>query len=160
MQHVRMNYLELFERRGRLMDDLLMIASKLPPESFVAPGPAGGPSLRDLVLAWLEEQRRAVHASLLGKPYTPLPLAAHGGVFDVGRAFGGFRLTLREQMESIFAADLARKVKWKQASGDEIEATIDEVLAHLAMHDARMQGLVAERLRQLGAAVPSVDLLG
>jgi len=142
------------------MDDLLMVASKLPPESFGAPGPADGPSLRDIFLSWLEEQRRAVHASLLGKAYAPLPLAAHGGVFDVGRAFGGFRLTLRDQMESIFSADLERKVKWKQATGNEIEVTVDELLAHLAMHDARMQGLVAERLRQLGAKPPSVDLLG
>jgi uncharacterized damage-inducible protein DinB len=155
-----MDYLELFERRGRVMDDLLMAASKLPPEAFVSPGPAGGASLRDLFLAWLEEQRRAVHASLLDKPYAPLPLAAHGGVFDVGRAFGGFRLTLRERMESIFAADLGRKVKWTQASGARIDVTIDELLAHLAMHDARMQGLVAERLRQLGASPPAVDLLG
>jgi uncharacterized damage-inducible protein DinB len=155
-----MNYLELFDRRGRVMDDLLMEASKLPPEAFGAAGPAGGPSLRDLFLAWLEEQRRAVHAALLGKPYAPLPLAAHGGVVDIGRAFGGFRLTLREQMEEITAPDLARKVTWTPAAGKPIPATVDEVLAHLAMHDARMQGLIAERLRQLGVTVPSVDLLG
>src|SRR5262245_59046601 len=155
-----MNYVELFDRRGRVMDDLLMIASKLPAESFVAPGPADGPSLRDLFLAWLEEQRRAVHASIFGKPYAPLPLAAHGGVFDVGRAFGGFRLTLRDQMEALGADDLARRVKWTRASGETVDASLDEVLAHLAMHDARMQGLVAERLRQLGATPPNVDLLG
>ena len=155
-----MQYLDLFERRGRLFDDLLMIASKLPPESFTAPGPAGGPALRDLFLAWLEEQRKAVHGSLLAKTYTPLPLAAHGMVFDIGRAFGGFRLTLREQMETLGAADLARRVKWTPASGPAADVTVDEVLAHLAMHDARMQGLIAERLRQLGTAAPSVDLLG
>ncbi len=155
-----MHYVELFERRGRVMDELLLAASKLPPEKFVEPGPAGGPSLRDLVLGWLEEQRRVVHASLLGKPYAPLPLAAHGGVFDVARAFGGFRLTLREQMESITDGDLARRVKWTSAAGAESEVAVDEVLAHLAMHDARMQGLVAERMRQLGVATPSTDLLG
>ena len=155
-----MDYLDLFDRRGRVMDDLLMEAHKLPPEKFGEAGPAGGPSLRDLFLSWLEEQRRAVHASLLGKPYTALPLAAHGGVFDIGRAFGGFRLTLSEQMEAIDTAGLARRVKWKQASGTTIDVTVDELLAHLAMHDARMQGLIAERLRQLGAAPASVDLLG
>jgi len=155
-----MEYLDLFDRRGILMDDLLMAASKLPPEKFTEPGPAAGPSLRDLFLAWLEEQRRAVHSSLLQKTYTPLPLAAHGGVFDVGRAFGGFRLTLREQMESLTAADYARRVKWTSASGAASDASIDDVLAHLAMHDARMTGLIAERLRQLGAPTPSVDLLG
>jgi len=142
------------------MDELLLSASKLPPEAFTAPGPADGPTLRDLFLAWLEEQRRAVHATLLGKSYAPLPLAAHGGVFDVARAFGGFRLTLREQMEAVTEADLARRVKWTRASGETIDVAIDEVLAHLAMHDARMQGLVAERLRQLGVAAPNVDLLG
>jgi hypothetical protein len=155
-----MEYLDLFDRRGRLMDDLLMAASKLPSETFVEPGPAGGASLRDLFLAWLEEQRRAVHGSLLEKPYTPLPLAAHGGVFDVGRAFGGFRLTLRERMEALTAADYGRRVKWTNAAGASRDATVDEVLAHLAMHDARMTGLIAERLRQLGAAPPPVDLLG
>ena len=155
-----MDYLDLFERRGRVMDDLLLAASKLPAASFVEKGPADGSSLRDLFLAWLEEQRRAVHASLLARPYTPLPLAAHGGVFDVGRAFGGFRLTLRESMEALGPADLARRVKWTTGGGTQIDATIDEVLAHLALHDARMQGLIAERLRQLGAATASVDLLG
>jgi uncharacterized damage-inducible protein DinB len=155
-----MEYLDLFERRGRLMDDLLMAASKLPPEKFTEPGPAGGPSLRDLFLAWLEEQRRAVHGSFFEKAYAPLPLADHGGVFDVGRAFGGFRLTLREQMEALTPADYGRRVKWTGGGGAPREVTVDEVLAHLAMHDARMTGLIAERLRQLGAATPPVDLLG
>jgi hypothetical protein len=155
-----MDYLELFDRRGRLVDDLLMGASKLPPEKFTERGPADGPSLRDLFLAWLEEQRRAVHASLLGKPYTPLPLAAHGGVADIGRAFGGFRLTLREQLEEMKPADFERKVKWTQATGKVVDVTADEVFAHLTMHDARLQGLIAERLRQLGGDAPVVDLLG
>jgi hypothetical protein len=155
-----MRYLDLFERRGRLMDDLLMAASKLPPVKFTEAGPADGPSLRDLFLSWLEEQRRAVHGSFFEKAYAPLPLGAHGGVFDVGRAFGGFRLTLRDHMESIPDADLGKRVKWTKADGSASDVTVDEVLAHLAMHDARMQGLIAERLRQLGQAVPSVDLLG
>ena len=155
-----MEYLDLFDRRGILMDDLLMAASKLPPEKFTEPGPAAGPSLRDLFLSWLEEQRKAVNASLLDRPYAPLPLGAHGGVFDVGRAFGGFRLTLREQMESLTAADYARRVKWTSASGAASDATIDDVLVHLSMHDARMTGLIAERLRQLGVPTASVDLLG
>jgi uncharacterized damage-inducible protein DinB len=141
------------------MDDLLMAASKLPPEKFGEAGPAGGPSLRDLTLAWLEEQRRAVHRSLLDKPYTPLPLAAHGGFADLARAFGGFRLTLREQMEELDDAALARRVKWTRADGGIAEVTVDDVLAHLAMHDARMTGLIAERLRQLGAPPAHVDLL-
>lgn len=155
-----MRYLDLFDRRGRLMDDLLMAAAKLPPERFAEPGPAGGPSLRDLFLAWLEEQRRAVHGSILEKPYAPLPLAAHGGVADIGRAFGGFRLTLRDRMEATGDADLERRVTWTRGDGGKDEVSLDEVLAHLAMHDARMQGLIAERLRQLGAAPPSTDLLG
>ena len=154
-----MRYVDLFDRRGRVMDDLLMAASKLPPETFGEPGPAGGPSLRDLMLGWLEEQRRAVHGSLLEKPYTPLPLAAHGGVFDLARAFGGFRLTLREQMEELDDAALARRVRWPRADGGVAEVTVDDVLAHLALHDARMTGLIAERLRQLGAPAGSVDLL-
>jgi uncharacterized damage-inducible protein DinB len=154
-----MRYLDLFDRRGRVMDDLLMAASKLPPEKFGEPGPADGPSLRDLMLAWLEEQRRAVHGSLLEKPYTPLPLAAHGGVFDIARAFGGFRLTLREQIEELDDAALARRVKWTRDDGGVAEVTVDEVLAHLALHDARMTGLIAERMRQLGAAPGRVDLL-
>jgi uncharacterized damage-inducible protein DinB len=154
-----MRYLDLFDRRGRVMDDLLMAASKLPPEKFGEAGPAGGPSLRDLMLAWLEEQRRAVHGSLLDKPYTPLPLAAHGGVFDIARAFGGFRLTMREQMEELDDAALSRRVKWTREDGGVAEVTVDDVLAHLAMHDARMTGLIAERLRQLGAAPGRVDLI-
>jgi uncharacterized damage-inducible protein DinB len=154
-----MRYLDLFDRRGRVMDDLLMAASKLPPEKFGEPGAAGGASLRDLMLEWLEEQRRAVHGSLLEKAYTPLPLAAHGGVFDIARAFGGFRLTLREQMESLDDAALARRVRWTREDGGVAEVAVDDVLAHLAMHDARMTGLIAERLRQLGAAPVRVDLL-
>jgi uncharacterized damage-inducible protein DinB len=155
-----MRYLDLFDRRGRLMDDLLMEASKLPPDKFVEKGPEGAPSLRDLFLAWLEEQRRAVHGALLGKAYVPLPLAAHGGVADIGRALGGFRLTLREQMEALTERELERRTKWTSADGAVADVTVDEVLAHLAMHDARLQGLVAERLRQLGATAPSTDLLG
>lgn len=147
-----MDHLEHFDRRGRLMDDLLMQAARLPPSTFTEPDEGGGPSLRDLFLVWLEEQRRAVHGSMLGRAYTPLPLAAHGGVFDIGRAFGGFRMTLREQLESLSRAELARRVEFAPASGAARSMTVSELLAHLAEHDAKVQGLIAERLRLLGAA--------
>jgi uncharacterized damage-inducible protein DinB len=155
-----MDYLDLFERRGRVMDDLLMAASKVPPEQFLESGPAAGPSLRDQFLAWIEEQRRAVHGAILGKPYTPLPLGAHAGFADIARAFGGFRLTLRDEIEDLSREDLARAVTWTGPAGQTVDATVDEVLAHLALHDAKMQGLIAERLRQLGVESPAVDLLG
>lgn len=147
-----MDHLEHFDRRGRRMDDLLMQAAKLPPSKFTEPGEGGGPSLRDLFLAWLEEQRRAVHGSILGRAYTPLPLAAHGGVFDIGRAFGGFRMTLRERLESLSRAELGRRVEFAPASGASRSMTVSELLGHLAEHDAKLQELIDERLRQLGAA--------
>src|SRR5262245_32685474 len=106
----RMDYLELFERRGHLVDDLLLVASKLPPERFTEAGPAAGPSLSNLFVTWLEEQRRAVHASLLDRPYAPLPLGPKAGVLDVSRAFGGFRLTLRDEVAALTDADFARQV--------------------------------------------------
>lgn len=146
-----MRHLERFEEHGRVMDDLLMAAYKLPPARFTEPGPAGEASLRDLCLAWLEEQRRAVHGSLLGRTYTPLPLAAHGGVFDVGRAFGGFRLTLRDQLEALTPRDLERRVPWTDAAGARSEITIERLLAHLLAHGADLERRIADRLRALGA---------
>lgn len=154
-----MDYAELFERQGRAMDDLLMHAFRVPQEQFAAPGPEGAPSLRDLLVEWLEAQRRSVHASLQGNPYTPLPAAVMSSVVGVCQAFGGFRLTLRDTLEATFKEDLERKVPWTPADGPPREVTIDEVLAHLVFHGARMMGLVAARLRQLGETPPSTDLL-
>jgi uncharacterized damage-inducible protein DinB len=155
-----MDYAELFERQGRAMDDLLMHAFRLPQEKFAAPGADGAPSLRGLLVEWLETQRRAVHETLQGHAYTPLPEAATSSVVSLCQAFGGFRLTLRDALEATFKEDLERKVPWTSADGSARDVTVDEVLAHLVFHGARMMGLVAARLRQLGESPPATDLLG
>ena len=154
-----MDYAELFERQGLLIDDLLLHAFRVPQEKFVAPGPEGSPSLRDLLVEWLEMQRRTVHASLQERPYLPLPAAALTSVPDVARSFGGFRLTLREALDEVFTENLARKVTWTGADGTARDSTLDEALAHLVLHGARMMGLVAQRLRQLGENPPATDVL-
>jgi uncharacterized damage-inducible protein DinB len=154
-----MDYADLFDRQGRAMDDLLLHAFRVPQDRFAGPGPEGAPSLRDLLADWLETQRRAVHAALQGRPYHPLPSSATANVMDLSRAFGGFRMTLRDAVEATFKEDLTRKVPWTAPDGSTSEVTADEVLAHLLLHGARMLGLVAERLRQLGEPPPKVDLL-
>jgi len=156
-----MDYAELFERQGRAVDEVLVHAFALPEDRFAAPGPAGGPSLRDLLVEWLETQRRAVHASLQGHPWRPLPAASVGTVPAISQAFGGFRLTLRDALEATFREDLSRRVTWHRADGGTQEVALDELLAHLVLHGARTLGLVAARLRELGVAdVPPTDLLG
>lgn len=156
-----MDYAELFERQGRAMDDLLMRAFAVPQEQFAAAGTHGGPSLRDLLADWLETQRRAVHGSLRGGTWHPLPASSTATVLALSQAFGGFRLSLLETLEETFREDLSRRVGWLRADGGAVEVTVDEVLAHLVLHGARAMGLVAARLRELGVAdVPSTDLLG
>lgn len=154
-----MDYAEIFERQGRIVDDLLMHAFGVPETSFAAPGPEGSPSLHALLTEWLETQRRAVHAGLLGRAWTPLPAAATATVPAMAQAFGGFRLTLLETLEATFREDLGRKVPWTGADGTVRGVTIDELLAHLAFHGARMTGLIAARLRQLGLEPGPTDLL-
>ena len=154
-----MDYAELFERQGLLMDDLLLHAFKVPQDRFVAPGEGGAPSLRDLLVEWIEMQRRTVHASIQERPYVPLPAAGMATVPDVARAFGGFRLTLLEVLDGVFAESLTKKVTWTGPGGAARDSTLDEVLAHLVLHGARMMGLVAQRLRQLGQTPPPTDLL-
>lgn len=154
-----MDYAELFERQGRIVDELLVHAFEVPQESFAAPAPEGAPSLRDLLVEWLETQRRAVHASIHGGTWHPLPATATSTVVDLARAFGGFRLSLRDTLEATCREDLSRRVAWTAADGSSHEATLDDVLAHLVLHGARMTGLVAHRLRQLGRSPPRTDLL-
>jgi uncharacterized damage-inducible protein DinB len=155
-----MDYAELFERQGRAVDELLVDAFEVPQEAFVAPAPEGAPSLRELLVEWLETQRRTVHGAILGHPYHPLPAAATTSVVDLARAFGGFRLTLRDTLDATFREDLSRRVTWTAADGATREVSLDEALAHLVLHGARMTGLVAQRLRQLGRTPPRTDLLG
>jgi uncharacterized damage-inducible protein DinB len=155
-----MDYAELFERQGRLVDDLLVDAFQVPQDGFTAAAPEGAPSLRDLLVEWLETQRRVVHGAILGRPYIPLPASATARVTDLAQAFGGFRLTLRDTLEATFRDDLTRRVTWTGADGAVREVTLDEALAHLVLHGARMTGLVAQRLRQLGRSPPRTDLLG
>jgi len=155
-----MDYADLFERQGLAMDDLLARAFALPEDRFAAPGAVGGPSLRDLLVEWLETQRRAVHLSMQGRPWRPLPDASVGTVLALSQAFGGFRLTLRDTLEATFREDLSRRVTWQRADGGTAEVSLDELLAHLVLHGGRMMGLVAARLRELGVAdVPATDLL-
>jgi hypothetical protein len=77
---------------------------------------------------------------------------------ELARAFGGFRLTLRDAMEDLTTQELARRVKWRAPDGER-DASLDDVLVHLSLQCARLTGLAAERLRQLGADVPPIDLL-
>lgn len=154
-----MDYAELFERQGRVMDDLLMHAFRVPQERFAAPGPEGAPSLRDLVADWLETQRRAVHGTIQGHAYQPLAAGVTANVLTLSQAFGGFRMTLRDAVESLANEDLSRRVPWTAADGSRNDVTLDEVLAHLVLHGARMTGLVAARLRQMGETPPATDLL-
>lgn len=161
-----MDYAELFERQGRIMDDLMLPLAKLPPESFTAPGPVGGgkpgASLRDIITEWVECQRRVVHGMMKNMPYRPLPAPQTATVMELARAFGGFRLTLRDAMEELTAKDLARRVKWRAPDSQqsvERDVSLDDVLVHLSLQCARLTGLAAERMRQLGVDVPPIDLL-
>ena len=116
--------------------------------------------LRDLLVEWLEAQRRVVHASLQGNAHRPLPASATQTVPELSRAFGGFRLTLRDALDATFRGDLSRRVPWTPPDAPAREVTLDEALAHLVLHGARVMGLVAARLRELGVAdVPPTDLL-
>ncbi len=154
-----MDYADLFERQGRAFDDLLMAAAKLPPEQFTAPGPADGPSVRDLLVAMLDEQRRLVHGALLARRHVPLAPDRIVSPLELGPVFGGFRLTLIEHLDTLSREDLAKEVDVAAADGTSTKATVDDVLAHLVLVDARLRGLAEERLRQLGVTVTAPPLL-
>ena len=150
-----MDYVELFERSGRLFDDLLLSSAALPEEHFLAPGPADGPSLRDLLVEIIDVQRRCVHESLQGRRHLPLQRERIRSPLELGPVFGGFRLTLLDAVDDVSREDLAREVPF----GGTRTVLLDEVLVHMVLADARLRGLAAERLRQLGVAVRPMDPL-
>lgn len=154
-----MDYRELFERQGRLFDDLLMAAAHVPEERFVEPGPADGPSLRDLLVAIVDLQRRHVHETLHGRRHVPVARESIRSPLALGPIFGGFRLTLLDAIDGIAHEDLSRPVTLRGADGSERTVTLDEVLVHMILADARLRGLAAERLRQLGETVRPMDPL-
>ena len=151
-----MDYLDVFDRQGRILDDLLMAAARVPAEDFVAPGPADGPSLRDLLVRLVDEQRAFVHGVLLEGRHVPLVAERIKSPLELGPVFGGFRLTLLDHVEGLSREDLARPVT---LADGRTGATVDDVLAHLILLDARLRGLAGERLRQLGVEPPDLDLL-
>lgn len=154
-----MDYVELFERQGRLVDDLLMAAAQVPEERFVEPGPADGPSLRDLLVEIVDLPRRYVHTALQGRSHLPLDPARILSPLELGPIFGGFRMTLLDEVEALTREDLERLVTLPGTDGGERRVAIDEVLVHLILADARLRGLAAERLRQLGVPVRPMDPL-
>ena len=154
-----MDYLELFERQGRLFDDLLMAAADVPEERFLEPGPADGPSLRDLLVDIVDLQRRHVHEALQGRRHVPIVRDTIRNPLALGPIFGGFRLTLLDAVDAIAREDLSRPVTVRAADGTERSVSLDEVLVHMILADARLRGLAAERLRQLGVAVRPMDPL-
>jgi uncharacterized damage-inducible protein DinB len=156
---VVMDYVELFERQGRLFDDLLMAAAGVPEEDFLAPGPHDGPSLRDLLVAIVDLQRRHVHEALQGRRHVALQRERIRSPLELGPVFGGFRLTLLDAVDALEHEDLTREVALRTPDGAERRVTLDEVLVHMVLSDARLRGLAAERLRQLGVAVRPMDPL-
>lgn len=144
-----MDYAEEFELQGHAMDELLLEAFALPQAAFLAPGADGSPSLRDLLVEWLETQRRAVQGSILGYQYHPLPPTATTSVAELARAFGGFRLTFMETVEAAVDSDMERRVPWTSPDGTTKDVAVSHVLAQLAEHGERMLGLVETRLEQL-----------
>ena len=96
--------------------------------------------------------RRFVHGSLQGRRHTPLIADRIPSPLALGPVFGGFRLTLRDIVESLDAAELAREVPVTLPDGGEETWTVDRVLRHLVAEDARVAGLASERLRQIRAA--------
>ncbi len=148
-----MDYEDLCEHQGRHFDDLLMAAVKIPDEGFTEPGPAGGPSLRNLLVQFLDIQRRHVHETIGGRRHVPLVADRIRSPYELGPLFGGFRLTLRDAVGSLSHDDLQRTVTIAGEDGAERTATIDEVLVDMVLTGARLCALAAERLRQLGQPV-------
>lgn len=150
----------MFERQGRVADELLLCAFALPADAWDAPGAADGPSLRRILAGWLETQRRAVNECMLRRPHRALPPQSTATVMEFGRAFGGFRMTLRDEIERACEGDgLAAPVRWTANGGSPVDTDVDALLAHLLLHGARMIGLAAERIRQAGGDPPPLDLL-
>lgn len=151
----------MFDRQGRVADELLRSAFALPAERWDEAGAAGGPSLRRILADWLEAQRRAVNQCLLDRPYRPLPPQSTATLMEYGRSFGGFRMTLRNEVERIAEEEegLVREVVWTASGGSPVRTDVDALFTHLLLHGARMLGLAAERLRQCGVEPPPLDLL-
>ncbi len=155
-----MDYAEVIEKQARLLDDVLMAAATLPKERFVEAGPGGAPSLRDLFVAWIDAQRKIVHRVFQDRVHVPLAPERFASALEIGPALGGLRLSLLDHVRTLSSEDLAKECRWPGPGGEENKVTTDDVLAHLILHDARMRGAVAERLRILGAPVAHLDLLG
>lgn len=78
------------------------------------------------------------------------------GVRAFWEANGG---RLLDFVRSLRAADLARRLAYRNTAGTPDESEQWEVLAHVVNHSAYHRGQVMTRLRQLGAAAPSTDLV-
>jgi uncharacterized damage-inducible protein DinB len=144
-----MDYVELFDRQGQVYDDLLMEAARLPAEDFTAAGPDDGPSLRAILVELLDTQRFFVHRVLQGRQHAPLVADRIPSPLALGPVFGGFRLTLRDLVESFTREDLARAVEVPGADGAISTWTVDDVLRHLLAEDARLAGLARRTLRHI-----------
>ena len=144
-----MDYVEELELQGHTMDELLLQVFALPQHEFLAAAPDGTPSIRDLLVDWLESERRTVQQSILGHAYQPLPTTASASVAEFARAFGGFRLTFMETIEVAAEGDPARRVEWTSPDGATKPVTLDHALAQLVAHGERLLGLVEARLEQL-----------
>lgn len=146
-----MDHAERFAERGRVLDDLLLAAFRLPAERFTERPEDGGPSLRDLVVGMVDRPRRFVNAVLLGREVPPLRGEAYGAVTTIGPLLGGFRLTLRDVLESLGPEDLARPVEH-----DGTTATVARHLDRLLEQDAADARRAAKRLEEFGVTPPRV----
>jgi uncharacterized damage-inducible protein DinB len=56
-------------------------------------------------------------------------------------------------------AELAQVVRYRNTRGDDCTSTIQQIVLHLVNHDSYHRGQIAHRLRALGIAPPSTDLI-
>lgn len=144
-----MDHVEEFELQGHAVDELLLQAFALPQDAFTARAADGGPSIRDLLVAWLEGQRRTAQASILGREYHPLPATSSVSVAEFARAFGGFRLAFMETIESAVDDGLERRVDWTAPDGTTQRVALDAALTQLAEHGGRLLDQVEARLDEV-----------
>lgn len=155
---------QLYEYNAWANRRMLDACGALVPKQWTKPLGSSFPSVRDTVVhivgtewVWLERWRgHSADAREVEQMFAPPRFSDLASVRAFWESNGG---RLLDYVRALSAADLARRVAYRNTAGTAYESEQWEMLAHVVNHGSYHRGQVITMLRQLGAAVPSTDFI-